>query len=72
MEWIDQLIAESRALRAAAAAARAEAQEARWRAEQAKQRARQAKLACQEVQQRPRRTPFTLWLPPASGEGDLS
>jgi hypothetical protein len=64
MAQIDQLIAGSRALRAAAEAARAEAREARRRAEQARQRAEAAKRAWQEMQQPPRRTPFTLWLPP--------
>jgi hypothetical protein len=64
MERIGRLIAKSRALRAAAEEARAKAQEARWHAEQAQQRARVARLAWQEIQQRPRRTPFTLWLPP--------
>jgi hypothetical protein len=60
MERIDQLIAASRALRAEAA----KAQEVRWRAEQAQQRAQVAKLALKEIRQQPRRTPFTLWLPP--------
>ena len=64
MERIDRLIAESRVLRAEAVEARAKAQEVRWRAEQAQQRARVARQAWQEIQQRPRRTPFTLWLPP--------
>jgi len=58
MERIDRLIAESRVLRAEAAEARAKAQEVRWRAEQAQQRARVARQAWQEIQQRPRRTPF--------------